>query len=238
MKEIVHRSLTRLVGLYGTHRTNYRNLRLLEFYSVEPDEKRRKQLRKGMRERIVSSYGWLSEHTRRAKELSIKNLDKACEAYKSGDQSWVKWLGRCFHYITDWATPYHSVKLIYKYILTSRSDNLYEESPQDRISRNILDVMTNLVKLILEHNKFENLCEKRWQEIELLVREKFIKFTHNKSFSVDLRMFIKLMDDLHLRVEGLSANWASNSTNQEFAIYMTRIAIVMDIACRLVFDRS
>ncbi len=46
---------------------------LLEFYSVEPDEKRRKQLRKSMRERIAGLYGWLSKHTRRAKELSIKN---------------------------------------------------------------------------------------------------------------------------------------------------------------------
>ncbi len=238
MREIVHRSLTRLVGLYGINKIGSKNLKLLEFFSIEPDEKRKNQLRKGIREKIVGLFGWFSDHTRGSKELSIKNLIKAHKTYKSGDRSWVKYLGRSFHYIADCATPYHSVKLISKYILTSENVNLYEESSEGRIIRIILDLITNPLKLIAEHNRFEKICEKRWQEIELIIRDKFVRFTHNKSLSINLGKFNKLMDDLHLRVKDLSANWANNSSNQEFAIYMTRIAIVMEVACRLVFERG
>jgi len=43
-----------------------------------------------------------------------------------------------------------------------------------------------------------------------------------------------MMDELRLKCEDLSADWSINSTNQEFARYMTDIAIVMDVACRIV----
>ncbi len=42
-----------------------------------------------------------------------------------------------------------------------------------------------------------------------------------------------MLDDLHLEYENLSADWSTNSTNQ-FASYMTEIAIVMDVACCIV----
>ena len=38
MKEITHKGLARLVGLYGSHAIDSDNLQILESSSVEPDE--------------------------------------------------------------------------------------------------------------------------------------------------------------------------------------------------------
>jgi hypothetical protein len=48
------------------------------------------ELRKGMFEAIMTSIGWLADHTDRAKELSIQYINKTSEAYNSGDQSWSR----------------------------------------------------------------------------------------------------------------------------------------------------
>jgi len=233
MREITHKGLARLVGFYGSHKIDPVNLSILELSSVEPDEIRREQLDKGMFEAIIGSFGWFSEHTIKAKELSIENVINACEAYNSGNQSWSKWLGWCFHYITDWATPYHSIKLMIKYILDSENKNLNED-----LFLTIIEKFANLAKFKIEHDQFESICEKRWQEIEPIVKENIIKFKNNKKFSVNLDSFDKMMDELSLRVENRSVQWANESTNQEFAKYMTQIAILMDLACRLVFERG
>ena len=45
-----------------------------------------------------------------------------------------------------------------------------------------------------------------------------------------------MMDKLRLKCENLSADWIKNSTNQEFASYMTEIAKVMDVACCIIFE--
>ncbi len=239
MREIIHRSLTRLVGLYGSHKMCTKYLQILESSSVQPDEIRREQIGKGMFEAIIGSIGWVTEHTKKAKELAIENVNKAYEAYNSGDLSWLKWLGWSFHYIADWATPYHSVRLMVKYILDSENDNSDEES-QDTGSGwvKLFNKISNLLLFKVEHDKFEDTCEKRWEEIESVVMEMFIKFKNTSSFFVDINKFDNLMDELRLRVEDLSADWANRSTTQDFASYMTRIAILMDIACRLVFERG
>lgn len=233
MREITHKGLARLVGFYGSHKIDPVNLSILELSSVEPDKIRREQLDKGMFEAITGSLGWFSEHTMKAKELSIENVINACEAYNSGNQSWSKWLGWCFHYITDWATPYHSIKLMIKYILDSENKNLNED-----LFLTIIEKFANLAKFKIEHDQFESICEKRWQEIEPFVKENIIKFKNNKKFSVNLDRFDKMMDELSLRAENRSVQWANESTNQEFAKYMTQIAILMDLACRLVFERG
>ncbi len=239
MREIIHRSLTQLVGLNGSHKIDPKYLQILESSSVQPDEIRREQISKGMLEAIKGSIGWVTEHTMKAKELAIENVIKAYEAYNSRDLSWLKFLGWCFHYIADWATPYHSVRLMAKYILDSENDNSNEKS-QDTDSGwiKLLNKISNLLKFKVEHDKFEDICEKRWDEIESVVIEKFIKFKNNSSFSVDINKFDNLMDELRLKVDDLSADWANRSTPQDFASYITRIAILMDIACRLVFERG
>ena len=120
-----------------------------------------------------------------------------------------------------------------KYILDSENKNLNED-----LFLTIIEKFANLAKFKIEHDQFESICEKRWQDIEPIVKENIIKFKNNKKFSVNLDSFDKMMDELSLRVENRSVQWANESTNQEFAKYMTQIAILMDLACRLVFERG
>lgn len=165
MREITHKGLARLVGLYGSHAIDSDNLQILESSSVEPDEINREGLRKGMLEAIMTSIGWFADHTDRAKELSIQNINKTSEAYHSGDQSWSRWLGWVFHFITDWATPYHSSNTMSKYILDSKSDIFNKESENGGVSfwTILSNRLFNLVKFKADHDKFEDICEERWQ---------------------------------------------------------------------------
>lgn len=212
MKEITHKGLARLVGLYGSHAIDSNDLQILESSSVEPDEKNRENLGKGMFEAIMTSIGWFADHTAKAKELSIQYINKASEAYNSADHSWSRWLGWSFHFITDWATPYHSLKSMSRYISDSKS----------------------LLKFKVDHDKFEVICEERWQQDEPIIKDNFIKFKHKRMSFVDLEIFNEMMDELQVKCENLLLDWIINCTDQEFARYMTDIAIVMDVACCIV----
>lgn len=212
MKEITHKGLARLVGLYGSHAIDSNDLQILESSSVEPDEKNREDLGKGMFEAIMTSIGWFADHTAKAKELSIQYINKASEAYNSGDHSWSRWLGWSFHFITDWATPYHSLKSMSRYI----------------------SGVSGLLKFKVDHDKFEVICEERWQQDEPIIKDNFIKFKHKRMSFVDLEIFNEMMDELQVKYENLLLDWIINCTDQEFARYMTDIAIVMDVACCIV----
>ncbi len=235
MKEITHKGLARLVGLYGSYPIDSNNLKILEFSSVEPDRLNREEIGKSLFKAIKTSIGWLVDHTVKAKELSIQYIDEATKAYNSGDQSWSRWLGWCFHFITDWATPYHSPTSKSNPILNSTSDIFKKASENDDgLFSTTLNIVSNLIKFKVEHDNFEDICEKRWQQNETIVKNNFIKFKNNRISFVDLKVFIEMMDDLRLKCENLSPDWIINSTNQEFAHYMTEIAIVMNVACCIV----
>ncbi|MFX1499126.1 MAG: hypothetical protein ACFFBH_16540 [Promethearchaeota archaeon] len=235
MREITHKGLARLVGLYGSHAIDSDNLQILESSSVEPDEEKRKKLGKGMFEAIMASIGWFADHTDNAKELSIQYINKASEAFNSGDRSWSRWLGWSFHFITDWATPYHSLKLMSRYISDSISNKSNKESANDEgIFLKILKGLSGLLKLKEDHDNFELICEKRWQQNEPIIKDNFIKFKHNRIFSVNLEIFSEMMDELQVKNENLLLDWVINCSDLEFAQYMTDIAIVMDVAYSLV----
>ena len=235
MREITHKGLARLVGLYGSHAIDSDNLQILESSSVEPDEINRQELRKGMFEAIMTSIGWFADHTDRAKELSIQNINKTSEAYNSGDQSWSRWLGWVFHFITDWATPYHSSNTMSKYILDSKSDIFNKESENGGVSFwTILDRLFNLVKFKADHDKFEDICEERWQQNDSIIKDNFIKFKENSISFVDLEIFSEKMDELRAKCENKLLDWITDCSDQEFSLYMTDIAKVMDVACRIV----
>ena len=238
MKEITHKGLARLVGLYRSHAIDSNDLQILESSSIEPDEIKREGLRKDMFEVIVTSIGWFAEHTARAKELSIQYINKASEAYNSGDHSWSRWLGWSFHFIADWATPYHSLKSMSRYISDSISDKSNKESANDEgIFLKILKGLSGLSVLLKfkeNHDRFEAICEERWQKDESIIKDNFIKFKHNRMSFVDLEIFNEMMDELQVKYENLLLDWITNCTDQEFAWYMTDIAIVMDVACCIV----
>lgn len=235
MKEITHKGLARLVGLYGSYSIDSDNLQKLESSSVEPDEKNRDELGKGMFEAIMTTIRWLADHTAKAKELSIQYINKASEAYNSGDHSWSRWLGWSFHFITDWATPYHSLKSMSRYILDSKSDKSNKESANDDgFFLNFLKGVSGLLKFKVDHDKFEVIREERWQQDEAIIKDNFIKFKHTRMSFLDLEIFNEMMDELRVRCENLLLDWIKDCTDQEFAHYMTDIATVMDVACCIV----
>lgn len=236
MREITHKGLARLVGLYGSCTIDSDNLQILVSKSVEPDEIKREGLRKGMLEAIKTSIGWLTGHTDKAKELSIQNINKTYKAYNSGDQSWSRWLGWVFHFIADWATPYHSLKTMSKLILDSKNDTSNNESENDGVSPWIIlfEKGLNAAKFKVDHDKFEVICEERWQQDEPIIKDNFIQFKHKRMSFVDLEIFNEMMDELQVKCENLLLDWIINCTDQEFAQYMTDIAILMDAACCIV----
>ncbi len=236
MREITHKGLARLVGLYGYHAIDSDNLQILVSKSVEPDEIEREGLRKGMLEVVMTSIRWFAGHTDKAKELAIQHINKSYEAYNSNDLSWSRWLGWVFHYITDWATPYHSLKTMSKFILDSKSDTSDNESENASVSPwiRIFDKLINAAKFKAEHDKFEDICEERWQQNESTIKDNFIKFKENTISSTDLEMFSEKMDGLRAKYENKLLEWMIDCSDQEFSLYMTDIAKVMDVACRIV----
>lgn len=237
MREITHKGLARLVGLYGSYPIDSNNLQILEISSVEPDRLNREEIAKGLFKAITTSIEWLVDHTLKAKVLSIQYIKEATKAYKTGDQSWSRWLGWCFHFITDWATPYHSPISKSNPILKSTSDIFKKASENDEgLFLPILNTVSNLIKSKVEHENFEKICEKRWLQNEILVKNNFIRFKNNRTSFSDLKVFIEMMDNLRLKCEDLSADWIINSTNQEFACYMAEIAKVMDVACCIILE--
>ena len=236
MREITHKGLARLVGLFGSHAIDSDNLQILVSSSVEPDEIKREGLRKGMFEAIKTSIGWFADHTDKAKELSIQNINKTSEAYNSGDQSWSRWLGWVFHFITDWATPYHSLKTMFKFILDSKSDTSNNESENDSVSpwTRLLEKILNAAKFKADHDKFEDICEERWQQNESTIKDNFIKLKENTISSADLEIFSEKMDGLRAKNENKLLEWMIDCSDQEFSLYMTDIAEVMDVTCRIV----
>ncbi len=237
MREITHKGLARLVGLYRSHTIGSDNLQILESSSVEPDEIHREGLRKDMLEAVTTSIVWFADHTDRAKELSIQNINKTSEAYNSGDQSWPRWLGWIFHFITDWATPYHSLKTMSNYILDSKSDIFNKESENGGVSPwiRLFEKFLNIAKFKVEHDKFEDICEERWQQNDSIIKDNFIKFKENSISSADLEIFSEKMDGLRAKYENKLLDWITDCSDQEFSLYMTDIAGVMDVACQIVF---
>jgi len=236
LREITHKGLARLVGLYGSHAIDSNNLQILESSSVEPDEIKREGLNRGMFEAIMTSIGWFADHTNRAKELAIQNMNKASESYKFGESSWSRWLGWAFHFITDWATPYHSLNTMKKYIsgLKDEKDNNVSKNDTGPLWITLLDKFANLAVFKLDHDKFEDMCEKRWQQNVSIIKENFIKYKNNRLSFVDLKMFNEKMDRLRAQSENKLLEWITDCSDQEFSLYMTDIAKVMDDACRIV----
>jgi hypothetical protein len=97
-----------------------------------------------------------------------------------------------------------------------------------------LEVIFNLIKFKVDHDNFEDICEELWQQNETIIKNNLIKLKNNRISILDLRVFNEMMDDLRLKCENLPVDWITTCTNQEFASYMTEIAIVMDVACRIV----
>ena len=166
-------------------------------------------MRKGIFEAIMTSIGWFADHTDKAKELSIQNINKATEIYNSGNPSWSRWLGWAFHFITDGVTPYHSSIARSKYILDSKKDLFNKKTKNGGVSfwTTIANRFLNFIMFKADYDKFEDICEERWQRNQFIIKDDFIKFKKKNISFVDLEIFSERMVELQANCENRLLDW-------------------------------
>ena len=182
MKEICHKGFARLVGTYGTMPMEPEALEIIINASVEPDQIDKEIFSKN----VFYGAKWLYNHTIGAKELAVNYLRNAYDAHASDESSWIRELGFAFHFITDWATPQHSLNSNLLTGLTKTGAQLggaiggISEPDKDSskelkgslIGGGILGIV-GLVALQISHSRFESRCDKRWEKNTQLVTEIF-----------------------------------------------------------------
>jgi len=253
LKEISHKGLAELVGTFGSLQMKPIIINILISASVEPDQIDRKRFSENF------SYGiiWLINHTIKAKDLAIKYLRKAHNAFMMNNESWIRYLGIAFHFIADWGTPHHSPTSVSNPVLkitkagvklggiigyrSGSSKKLFDKIK--RILKGIIIVGgiaggIGIIILYLSHKYFEIRCDERWEENLRLIKEYFIAKREEMQLPTQLELafdhFEEKMNILHKNSEILPVNWIDSCNNREYAEYMSNIAIIMELACQIV----
>ena len=252
MKEICHKGFARLVGTYGAMPMEPEALEIIINASVEPDQIDKEIFSKN----VFYGAKWLYNHTIGAKELAVNYLRNAYDAHASDESSWIRELGFAFHFITDWATPHHSLKSNSNPLigLTKTGAQLggaiggISEPDKDSskelkgslIGGGILGLI-GLIALPISHSRFESRCDKRWEKNTQLVTEFFRvkaeKAENNQlpeQLDLALDLFDKKMNNLRQLCEKLPFFWIDRCDNVEFANYMVEIALVLNFACQII----
>lgn len=261
MREKCHKGLTELVFEVGLGYNSKRDLMKLLNASIEPDLENRRQIEENLDSPlkilpILSN--WLTEHTSGARKLALENLEKAYYARLRNEPHWTYFLGLTFHYITDWATPYHSpislAKKVIPYsilggigaILIKSVVNLINETneSQEGIAQwGLLGAGTasgiSLITQYIKHNEFEKQCDDLWTKYEPLIRKKFNSLNISNqlpsSFEEAMKNFNQLMSKLRYTCENTSPDLILADGNN-FVDYLIKIAIVMQYACKIIVN--
>jgi hypothetical protein len=259
MKELCHKNLARLVGLNGTIQIPPKYQQEIEEFSIEPDELNRKEIAKSLIKNLSVPMTWLIDHTIRAKEMAIHSLQRAKKEKKDGSEDWVRYLGWAFHYITDWATPHHSpisksnpvlvmsgLGALFGGILGGLSEARKKDKKEyikgiakgSLIGAGVMGAAGS-IDLAINHNKFENECDRRWKLLKFDVissafESEEILLSKEMDWKDQLDKFKELMNSLRAYAEGLPPEWIDRCTENEFIDYMVEIAKVMDIASQMV----
>ena len=250
MKEICHKGFARLVGTYGALPMEPEALEIIINASVEPDQIDKEIFSKN----VFYGAKWLYNHTIGAKELAVNYIRNAYDAHASDESSWLRELGFAFHFITDWATPQHSLNSNLLTGLTKTGAQLggaiggISEPDKDSskelkgslIGGGILGLI-GLIALPISHSRFESRCDKRWEKNTQLVTEFFRvkaeKAENNQlpeQLDLALDLFDKKMNNLRQLCENLSIFWIDRCDNEEYANYMVEIALVLNFACQII----
>ncbi len=262
MKEICHKKLSRLVGIKGTIPISSDHLEELVNASIEPDNLNKKKIAENLFENLSVPFEWLIDHTIRAKTMALQSIRNSHKAKKDGKEEWVRYLGWGFHFITDWATPYHSP--------TSKSNpvpaltglgalfggvlgGLSEVSKKGKTDKK--DILKGVakgsllgagrmgaagaVKLSIEHTEFESECENRWKSMDLddfhsPFEKETITLSPSQSWDNKAEIFKNLMKKVRNRANNLPSDWVFKCSDKEFVEYMVAIAKVMDLAVQMV----
>ncbi|MHA1196181.1 MAG: hypothetical protein ACTSVV_14760 [Promethearchaeota archaeon] len=258
MKELSHMSLTRLIIECGSIPFNKKESRELLYYSIEPDVKYKKKIKNN---KIISKFFfcfiWLIMHTLLAKYLAIRYLKKSYELKMRGDPFWVHYLGNCFHYIGDLATPHHSFLskvnpiIIFSlfgsfcgeylnYILNLLINNIYNY-PRMLLWAFVGGIITLIIISIYvktKHDEFENSYDENWKKYGNLIKKKFVlqnnEMILTQSFDDILKFFKKQIHTLQDYCNSYFSNWFLESNGNNFINYMVEIALIMDLSSQIV----
>lgn len=260
LRELCHKGLAKLVGAYGSISMNNKDLSELIKASIEPDLENRKNIEKNLQKIpkvIPILFEWLVEHTIGAKEKAILNLRKAKNAYLKDDPSWISFLGRTLHYITDWGTPYHSPLSVANPvipktiiwglgmgllgIIANRRKGL-KKMLESAIKWSLIGAAvsgaSNLIELYLEHNIFEEKCDEYWGRYESGIIRKFVSLKKvlplPRNFEDAIEIFKEKMKELRTLCNNTSPNWILSSEGENYADYMVQISVVMDFAIQII----
>jgi len=260
MKEICHKGLAKLVGVYGSNPMNKKDLFELIEASIEPDVENRKNIEKNLHiipKVIPILFDWLGKHTIGAKEMAVLNLRKAYNAHFKDDPSWISFLGWTMHYITDWGTPYHSpisvanpvipktiiggIGMGLLGIIANRkhgSKKMLEGAAKWGLVGTAVSGGSSLINLYLEHKIFEEQCDEFWDRYESIIIREFAsqkEILHlPRYFEEAIEKFEEKMNELRTICNETSPNWILSSGGKNFADYMVQIAEVMDFAIQII----
>ncbi|TFF99517.1 MAG: hypothetical protein EU541_04730 [Promethearchaeota archaeon] len=254
--------MSKLVGKWGTIQIPSRNLEKLIEFSIEPDQIHKQKIVENLFENLSVSFEWLINHTVRAKKMAIQSIKIAYKERQQGSIAWVQHLGWAFHFITDWATPHHSPSsksnpipamvgfgALFGGILGGLSTSSKKEKKERKnyfkeiikgslIGAGVMGT-AGTVKLSKNHNKFEDICDERWQTLTFdtispIFKEKKINLNLSQDWNTQLSEFQKLMKDLRNYANNLPSDWIDTCDQKEFIEYMIKIAIVMDFAAQMI----
>ena len=256
MKEISHKTLAYIVGTSGTKSLRNEYLEILIESSVEPDRINLELIANDILNSLVVPIEWLINHGIRAKKLAARSIIESLNAYQIGDNAWVKYLGWIFHYIADWGTPHHAPFSRSNPIPVLMGAGLLIGGLFGGLSKagqglkEVLKAIAKgvivgggisgtvaLIDLAIEHNEFEKRCDKRIKEnLDLITNifkknRKFLKF---ENIFNALQFFEIEMDELRQDCNNLPPDWIYNSDNKDFASYLAKIAVIMDLASQIV----
>lgn len=256
IKDITHTGLAKLVGTHGSNTLNRDELEVLIESALDPDKTNRRLITESIINALTVPIEWLVDHTIRAKALAIRCIWEAVNARLHGDPSWIRLLGWALHYIADWGTPQHSpisksnpaLPLIgFGTIIgglyggfSKKGAGLVEVLKgiaKGAFEWGLISSIPALASLAIVHSAFEERCNERWREHANLIEEQFkLVEKHRqppKQLEQALELFEEKMNDLRRICINLKANWIYSCDKCEFADYMTKIALVMDLAIQI-----
>lgn len=260
LREICHKGLAELVGVYGSIPMKKQDIIDLIEASIEPDRENRKKIENNLQNIpnvIPILFDWLVEHTVGAKKGATLNLRKAKSTHLKDDSSWISFLGQTLHYITDWGTPYHSPlsvanpvipnTIFWTLIMALLGIIINGEKSSKKMFKNAIkwgligagtSGGSSLIKLYLDHNIFEEQCDEYWNSYRSSISRKFVsqkKVLHlPRNFEEAIMLFDEQMNNLRTLCNNTSPDWIFSNNGENFADYMVQIAIVMDFAIQII----
>ncbi|MFX1276037.1 MAG: hypothetical protein ACFFBP_18135 [Promethearchaeota archaeon] len=93
--------------------------------------------------------------------------------------------------------------------------------------------------LAISHGKFETRCDELWDEYYSSIEEKFeIEIKNQEVLNITIDLFENKMNSLRQLCESLPADWIFTCNREEYADYMIKIALTMDLACQVIANQK